>query len=319
MTDRSINNIAASVHARLLNMSHQTGEDFAFLLQRYAAERFLYRLGESPHRNILVLKGAMLFPLWGGSTFRSTHDLDFNSYGRNEIVSAMNICREICRVPVVNDGLFFDETTIKAEPIRDETDYKGFRIRFLARLGKSRIAMQIDIGFGNAIEPPATDAQYPTLLKSPRPEIRAYSREAVIAEKLHAMVVLGDHNSRMKDFYDLHSLAQGFSFDRIRLTRSIEATFKRRHTPIAITLPVALTPRFFVDNYRSTQWRRYLERIHLTGAPSDFNVVGELLISFLRPIWDNLQQQQQSRGMWAAGGPWSLRTTRRKEPTKIDK
>lgn len=69
-------NHAASVRARLLNRFQQTGGTFDFLLRRYAGERFLYRLGESPYRNELVLKGAALFALWGGPLYRPTRDLD---------------------------------------------------------------------------------------------------------------------------------------------------------------------------------------------------------------------------------------------------
>ena len=59
-------NLAASIHRRLLNGARERGEDVQFILQRYAAERFLYRLGQANHREMFVLKGAMLFALWGG-------------------------------------------------------------------------------------------------------------------------------------------------------------------------------------------------------------------------------------------------------------
>jgi hypothetical protein len=84
MTKRPITNVAASARDRLLNRGRQTGEDFQFLLQRYAAERFLYRLGQSAHRARFVLKGAMLFALWGGSVYRPTRDLDFAGYGNSD-------------------------------------------------------------------------------------------------------------------------------------------------------------------------------------------------------------------------------------------
>ena len=76
MTRRPLRNVSASVRTRLLNRSREKDEDFQFLLQRYAAERFLHRLGESEHRSRLVLKGAMLLALWGESTYRPTRDLD---------------------------------------------------------------------------------------------------------------------------------------------------------------------------------------------------------------------------------------------------
>ncbi len=54
MTKQQIRNVSASVNDRLLNHSHDSGEDFQFVLQRYGAERFLYRLGESAHRGFVV-------------------------------------------------------------------------------------------------------------------------------------------------------------------------------------------------------------------------------------------------------------------------
>jgi hypothetical protein len=200
-------NMAASVHDRLLNGSRTRGEDFQFILQRYAAERFLYRLGESTYRDRYVLKGAMLFALWGGSIYRPTRDLDFTGYGDNEAEAVLASLREICDLAVPDDGLTFDSSTLAAEPIRDTAEYNGLRVRFQAKLGSARLAMQIDIGFGNAIEPQPCEVEYPTLLDGASPRIRAYPPEAVVAEKLHALVVLGEANSRMKDLYDLHVIA----------------------------------------------------------------------------------------------------------------
>ena len=168
MTSRPPRNVAASVRARLLNYSRESGEDFQFLLLRYAAERFLYRLGESAHRDRYVLKGAMLFALWDGSIYRATRDLDFTGYGSNETEDVLASLRDVCTVAVVDDGLAFDAGTLSAAPIREDAEYNGLRIRLVAMLGSARIPMQIDIGFGNAIEPPAMDVDYPTLLDVPR-------------------------------------------------------------------------------------------------------------------------------------------------------
>ena len=148
--------------------------------------------------------------------------------------------------------------------------------------------MQIDIGFGNAIEPGANDVQYPTLLDAPAPNIRAYPHEAVVAEKLHTLVVLGERTSRMKDLYDLHTLAAQFPFDGAKLTRAIAATFERRKTRIDSALPAGLAPRFFADDARAAQWRGYLDRNNLPGAPRDFAQAGERIQAFLGPVWTAL-------------------------------
>jgi hypothetical protein len=250
----------------------------------------------------------MLYALWGGSAYRPTRDLDFTGYGSSELEDLLAVFRELCAMPDVGDGLIFDGTTLTAEPIREEAEYNGIRVRFAARLADSRIQMQIDIGFGNAIEPAALDVQYPTLLEYPAPRIRAYPQEAVVAEKLHAMVVLGERNSRYKDFYDLHALAHQFPFVGSRLARAISATFHRRSTSVEATLPAALTPRFFADAARAAQWRGYRTRNSLPGASADFDAVGIVLQAFLVPPWRALAASSPFTDSWTPGGPWSPQT-----------
>lgn len=304
VTRRERRNVGASVRARLMNRSRNTGEDFQFLLQRYAAERFLYRLGESQHRERYVLKGAMLLALWKESVYRPTRDLDFTGYGSSLANDVRSAIRDICGIPVANDGVVFGSGDIEIEPSREHEEYDGLRARFNATLSGARIRMRIDIGFGNAIHPPPIDAHYPTLLDASRPQIRVYPREAVVAEKLHAMVVIGERNSRYKDFYDLHALAQHFAFEGDHLVRAIGATFEKRRTTISQTLPVALTPQFYDEANRAEQWRIYLERNELPGTPSDFATVGDRLLLFLGEPWDAMAHGSEFTGNWSVGGPW---------------
>ena len=197
----------------------------------------------------------MLLALWGETIYRPTRDLDFAGYGSslpNDIRSA--IC-DVCAVPVADDGIVFNNEALTIEPIRGQDEYDGLRAGFGATLDGAQIRMRVDIGFGNAIQPPPIDAHYPVLLDAPRPRIRVYPREAVVAEKLHAMVNYGERNSRFKDFYDLHALAQHFEFDGESLVHAIGATFERRRTPIPEEPPVALTPRFYADAVRVERWR----------------------------------------------------------------
>lgn len=299
---------AESIRQRIRNTLRERGEDMQFGLQRYAIERFLYRLGASYQRHRFVLKGASLFALWGGSIYRPTRDLDFTGFGVTNEREVLKAIREVCRHPGSPSELIFDSEVLASESIRDGSEYRGCRIRFEARLGASRIPMQIDIGFANAIQPPPRDAQYPTLLNDPPPQILTYPREAVVAEKLHAMVVLGEVNSRLKDFYDLHALAHLFQFSGESLAGAIEATFKRRRTTIEPTLPVALSRRFFADEPRAVQWQAYLRRNALPGAPSSFVLVGETISAFLGPVWLALAGEHRPiDGKWQPGGPWKTR------------
>ena len=68
---------SASIHARLLKRAKDRGEDFNLTLTRYAAERFLYRVSQSPARDQFLLKGALLFDLWFDIPHRPTRDADF--------------------------------------------------------------------------------------------------------------------------------------------------------------------------------------------------------------------------------------------------
>lgn len=303
MTRRPLRNVGASVRARLKERSRGSGEDFQFLLKRYAAERFLFRLGDSPHRERHVLKGAALLALWNEAIYRPTRDLDFTGYGSPMADDVRSVIRDICAVPVA-DGIAFNGESIRVEPIRDGDEYHGLRTRFEATIDGARIPMQIDIGFGNAIEPPPTDAHYPVLLDAPCPQVRVYPREAVVAEKLHAMVVLGARNSRYKDFYDLHALAQHFDFDGERLACAACATFERRGMTITQDAPIALTPRFYSDAGRAEEWVGYRNRNALPGAPSEFGTVGDRLRAFFGEPWAAMARGAEFARTWSAGGPW---------------
>ena len=303
MSGRETDGRAESVRQRLRNELRARGEDVTLGLQRYAVERFLYRLGRSPHRKRFVLKGATLFAIWG-TAYRPTRDIDFAGYGNSEAQDVISAFREICNTPDDVDQLAFDTDTITAEPIRDDSEYDGLRIKIRARLGNSGILLQVDIGFGNAIVPIPEEKEYRTILGDPPPQILAYPPESVIAEKLHAMVVLGERNSRYKDFYDIYAMAGAFRFERNTLVQAVRATFERRVTPVQAALPSALTAPFYSNEFRTSQWRAYVSRNQLPDAPADFAQVGDRLSAFLQPIWADLSSEGAQRGDWVPRGPW---------------
>lgn len=293
-----------SIRRRLRDVLRARNEDVRFGLSRYAIERFLYRVGRSRHRRRFILKGAALFALWGGAVYRPTRDLDFTSYGNSGEKDVLDAIREICTSPCDGEEIIFAPDTLKAEEIREETEYKGLRIRLVAMLGESEIPVQIDVGFSNAIEPPPQEVRFPTLLGDPAPQIRSYPLEAVISEKLHSLVSHGESNSRYKDFYDLYVLSRQFPFEGSKLLRSVQATFKRRRTVLGGAIPSALQPRFYEEDMRMRQWRNYLDRNSLPGAPADFSIIGGELRIFLFPLWNTLAENPKIDGNWTPGGPW---------------
>ena len=277
---KEIRNLGASVRARLLRLSKENGQSFDLVLTRFALERLLFRLSQSPHADRFVLKGAMLMMTWFDDPHRGTRDLDLLGFGDPSEDAMLATFRDILSQDV-EDGVVFDPDTLRVARIREELDYGGLRMRAIAAVGGARISLTIDIGFGDALEPGAEVVDYPVMLDLPAPRLRAYARETVIAEKFQAMVALGRANSRMKDFYDIWILSRSFTFDDDRLARAIEATFARRKTMIPTELPDALTPAFAADEQKHRQWRAFIEDVSVDPGP--LSSVTEDLADFLMP------------------------------------
>jgi len=304
MTQDKPSNVAASVRQRLLKIIRETGDDANLVWTRYATERLLYRLSVSEYARDFILKGAMLFMAWTGQSYRPTVDMDFLSHGVASGERLTGVFRNVCAVEVQPDGLEFDANSVKASQIREEQEYQGQRITLMAFLGKARISIRVDVGFGDVVTPKARLIIYPTLLDLPAPRIRACPRETVVAEKLQAIIVLGIVNSRMKDFYDLYVLARDFAFDGATLTRAIKATFKRRRTEIPQKTPLALTDEFGYDDTKSVQWKAFVRK---GGFQRDVPELPDVLLhlrEFLLQPLKAASGQAHIPKNWNAGGPW---------------
>lgn len=308
MKQREVRDVGASVRQRLLDRARAQGEDFQLVLTWYGIERLLYRLSRSAHTESFILKGAMLFSLWSGEAHRSTRDLDLLGFGDSRVARIEAVFREICQVPC-DDGVQFDAESVTGEEIRSPDEYDGVRLKLIGRLAGARVALQVDIGFGDAVVPPPETIEYPSLLDLPTPRIRAYPREAVVAEKFQALVELGIANTRMKDFYDLWMLARRFDFDGERLARAIAATFERRRTPVPAEAPLALTAEFHGDAAKQTQWRAFLRKGAVVEAAELAPVVG-LIHSFLAPPAAAARRGEALASQWPSGGPWKPRSER---------
>ena len=253
-------NRAASIRARLKQHPETSKQDFNLTLTRYGLERLLYRLSISEHAQNFLLKGALLFQLWYGQPHRPTRDADLLGFGPDDVPTLVGVFRSICNI-AVDDGIVFDAESVAGTPIRKEAGYGGVRIDLRATLDGARLALQIDIGFGDAVTPDAQQITYPTLLADvPEPTLRAYPKATVVAEKLHAVTVLGMTNTRMKDFFDLWVLLHDATLEDAELQHAIEATFTRRHTAMPGIPPIGLTDAFADDATKQVQWRAFLKK-----------------------------------------------------------
>lgn len=276
-----VKNIPASIQARLKTEAELQRRPFAEIIQYYAMERFLYRLSKTRYAEKFVLKGGLLFYVWNIPLRRPTRDIDFRGYVVNDTESLAQIFREISEFPVPEDGMLFDGGTIAIEETQIDADYQGARTKLTAYLGRSRIIIQIDIGFSDALSSKAEPVDYPNLLPDARQiHLKGYPKEAVVAEKFHAMIRHAELNSRMKDYYDLWLLAETYEFDSQSLQKAMEATFKQRDTELPAQRPAALSVDFAVSN--NSRWRSFLRKMDLQSTETDeFSRVVEQIWKFV--------------------------------------
>ena len=304
MTREKRKNTAASIRARLLALAQSKGEDYQRVLGRYAIERFLYRLGRSSYRDKFAVKGATLFTLWTGHTHRPTKDLDLLGRGSSSAIGEVETTiRAICETQH-EDGIVFDSESVESTKIKEDDEYDGVRIKLRADLAGARIPMQIDIGFGDAVYPEPELAFFPVLLPMEAPLIRAYPREAAIAEKFHAMVVLDIRNSRMKDFYDIWFMANTWTFDMASLRNAILASFERRGSTIPTGVPFALTDDFLNDPQKTQQWSAFVNRLDPGEKAPSLEEVGAVLRAFLLPCISGESLTQADGRLWTPSRHW---------------
>lgn len=120
-------NLAASVHQRLLNHARATGRPFNDILQHFALERFLYRMGRSPYLHQFVLKGALMLTAWQVPYPRPTRDIDLLGHMENTVEHVISAIKTICQELVEDDGLRFD-----TEKVIIELSKRGYHLGIIA-------------------------------------------------------------------------------------------------------------------------------------------------------------------------------------------
>ena len=299
--------LARSVQVRLARHAKAIGVDPNLVLTRYAVERFLYRLSRSPYVDRFVLKGALLLLVWLGETIRPTRDADLLGFGDLSDDVLTQIFVEVCGVEVEQDAMVYVSDSVRLEPIRTEDAYGGRRITLQASLGVARLRVQVDIGIGDVVTPAPTWLEYPSLLDLPRPRLRAYPPETAIAEKLHAMVVLGSRNSRMRDFFDVDAIARHTAFESATLLSAVRATFERRKTPLPESLPLALTAPFAAAPDKRAQWLAFRTKSVVSTAPETLDEIIERLAVFFAPVFSSSRDRSPFDATWPPSGPWIKR------------
>jgi hypothetical protein len=301
---KDVKNIEASVKGQLQNKAKEANRPFAEVLQYYGMERFLYRFSKSKYVGKFILKGALMFTVWHVPERRTTLDIDFLARFDNQIASIEKVITDVCKVVVVPDGLVFDSETIKGQRTKEGADYEGIRVKFAGLLDRSRIPMQIDVGFGDIIYPKPKLFNYPVILDLPEPHLKGYPLESVISEKFEAMINLGLLNSRMKDFYDIWLMMRQFDFNGSNLAEALKRTFEHRKTNLPKERPLFAEEIYDEKSDRQTLWKAFLIKDNIKHAPDKLSATAKEIEEFLIHLLEAINKGIEFDGEWKTPGLW---------------
>jgi hypothetical protein len=302
---REVENIPASIQARLKNKAGESKRPLNELLQYYGMERFLYRLSKTHHINDLILKGGLMFYGLEIPMRRTTRDIDFLGTSENTQKDILSVFHDALSVPCPEDGVQFDANTLRFSESQADDNQGGIRITFVGYLGKTRMPVQVDIGFSDELASDALDMDYPVLLAGmEKPRLRGYPPESIISEKFHAIVRFAEANSRWKDYYDIDLLANTFEFESRSLINAMKSTFGNRPSKLTDQIPHGLRDGFAIANQEN--WEAFLTKSKLhTDSLGGLKVVVNRIWRFLEyPLREMRSGELGESKRWTRGNGW---------------
>lgn len=293
-----------SVQTRLKNQAQESGRPFAELLELYAIERFLHRLGRSPHRDQFVLKGALLLRHWLGTNTRPTRDIDLLGPADLGAKGLHDFLAGFMRLSVEDDGIEFALDSIAVEPIRAGIHGPWAARQIRRASGKNQAALSGGCRPWRCCIPQN---------RGPRARRTTWDAHGQCARvhtvhdgrgKTRGHGRAGEANSRTKDYYDLVALPRALAFDGPTLVESIHRTFARRATRIPTEPLEGLADAFASQPLHANRWRGFLAKNRLTVAEDDLIGVVATIRRFAQPVLDAARDDVPFRRQWPTGGPW---------------
>jgi hypothetical protein len=141
--------------------------------------------------------------------------------------------------------------------------------------------MQIDLGFGDPLEPAADWVDYPHLLGPPS-RLLACRAETLIGWKLHGLFEHGLKRWRPKDLHDLLLLTRHARFEPAALPAAIQTAFTSRGEPLA-SLRILLDQPWWNQPCNCARWDRFRQERAEWNIPADLSAVVTQVAGCLHP------------------------------------
>lgn len=227
------------------------------LLQNYMLERFLERISYSKYKNKYILKGGFLIASMIGVDIRSTMDMDatIKGYPLNE-KRIIEMIDDIIAIPL-KDRITFERCGI--EEIREKDEYVGYRISLIGNYDKMAVPLKLDITTGDKITPKEIEYRYNLMLEERSINILAYNLSTILAEKLESVIVRGDQNTRLRDYYDIFILTklESKNIEISTLQIALRETAEKRGTYNRIKEFNQVIEMIELSDIMRQRWRNY--------------------------------------------------------------
>lgn len=278
----AMNDLGASVLARLKNQAKETRLSYQTCLQLFFQEEFLRRLSRSQYCSNFILKGGLFIYTLTEFQSRATQDIDFLMRRlTNDLDAVKNIMEEIVHDVTANDYATIE--VLSAERITPDKEYHGVSVKFIGRIKQVRVPFSIDIGLDDVIVPNAVKRNLKTRLADfEEPQVYTYSLESTIAEKFDAIIKRMEATSRMKDFFDIYYLSRMFDFEGKLLTEAVWETIRHRGTPYDANIFIRIR-EFRNNTFLNAQWARFQATLQMELP--EFEEILDGIEQLLEPVF----------------------------------
>ncbi len=249
---------------KLISLCHKISDEknlpFNTILMYCFMEKILDKLSQSAYSDKFIFKGGFLLSNILGLDARTTKDIDFLL--QNTPLSETNLAQIFSDALKTNDEENVKYELQKIKPIKENSDYGGFRADILCTLENIRETVQLDIATGDVITPFPVDYRYKSIFCDDEIKIAAYPLETMIAEKLQIIYSLGFANSRSKDYYDLFILykLKLDEIDKPTLLSACKKTFSYRQTEFSFEKLSKLLSELKDDASFKIRWNSYAKK-----------------------------------------------------------
>lgn len=282
-----------NISENLALIARTTGRPLEEVVAQHVREGLLRRVSYSGHADVLVLRGGMLTRIWVPPGMRIPQDVDFVGLYPFDVDGTQQWLHAALTATDIEDGVVFDLDSLQAKAIWEETEFPGVRLSVGAIASEQYHQVQIDVGFGDPLVPPAQWLYYPTLLEGLPIKLQVCRPETLVGWKLHGLVEFGAKRWRPKDLYDLVLLTEYMVLDASLLLDAIGVAFSSRSTPLQEVLAMLSSPASWNNSRNRSKWRKFRSCANDQFVPEDLLECVTVVSERLKGAVESLVEQEQ--------------------------